>query len=159
AGEVEDVARDPGGVELLRRERRCHAAVGGERTVAVANDGDDDAARAVTDWPDELDTSRGELPSHELACRGVAALRNAARVRAELGRPSGDVSGLAAGSGPVGGAHVVARSKRLRQQHDHVEQYVTERRDSQGTIVPWTRTEDGGERGTFSSAASWAPRR
>ena len=46
AGDVEDVAREPRGVELLRRERRRHAAVGRERAVAGLDDRDDDAGRA-----------------------------------------------------------------------------------------------------------------
>ncbi len=96
---MEDVARDPGGVELLRRERRRHPAIGGERAVAVADDRDDDAGRARADGAAELDSVLRQLPRDELARRVVAALRDAPRLGVELGCPRRDVGGLAAGSG------------------------------------------------------------
>ena len=69
---------------------------------------------------------RGELSRDELACRVVAALRDAARVRTELGGPGRDVGGLASGSSASRGAHVAARHEWLGQQRDDVEQNVTQ---------------------------------
>ena len=68
---MEDVAREPGRVELLRRERRRDPAVGRERAVAVADDRDDDAGRARATGADQLDSVRGELARDELPRRVV----------------------------------------------------------------------------------------
>ena len=153
---MEDVAREPGAVELLRRERRRDPAVGSERAVAAVDDGDDDARRALAQRADELDSVRAELPRDELAGGIVAPLRDAPRLGSELGRPGRDVGRLASRSRPVRSANVAARSERLLEQHDHVEQYVTERRDPQGTIVPCSR---GGRAQSAGFSAGRARRR
>ena len=158
---MEDVAREPGGVELLRRERRRDAAVGGERAVAVVStiETTTPVAPSATGPTSSTPCAR-ELPRDELARGVVAALRDAARLGSELRRPGRDVRRLAAGAGPVRGAHVAAGSERLLEPDDHVEQHVTERRDPQGTIVPWSRGEDRAARAVGLSARrrSSAPR-
>ena len=63
------------------------------------------------DRPDELDAARRELARDELARRVVAALRDAARVRAERRRPGRDVRRLAARAGPRR-----ARARRRRER-------------------------------------------
>src|SRR5579875_1591339 len=159
AGDVEDVAREPARVELLRRERGRHTPVGGERALARVHDGDDDAGRAPGQRAGELDAARGELPRQQLAGRVAAPLGEAARLRSERGRPGRDVRSLAAGSRPDGGTNVAARGQRLLEPDDHVEHHVAERHDPQGTIEPWTRMPGAAERATSCSGASWAPPR
>ena len=106
---MEDVAREPGGVELLRCERRRDAAVGSERAVAGVHDRDDDPRVAFAHRADELDSAGAELPRHELARGVVAPLGDAPCLGSELGRPRRDVGRLASGARPVRGAHVAAR--------------------------------------------------
>ena len=130
ARQVQDVALEPGGVELLGHERRRDAAIGRHRAVSVrVDERDDDARRAVADRADELDAVRLELTGDELARRIVAALGDAASLRSERRRPGRDVRRLAAGAGACAGAHVVPVGERLLQPHDHVEHHIAERRE------------------------------
>ena len=136
AGDVQDVAREPSRVELLRRERRRHAAVGSERAVACLDDGDDDAGGTRADRPEQLDSVPRELTRDELPSRIVAALCDARRLRAERRRPRRDVRRLAARTGARRRANIAAGSEGLGEPHDHVEQDVAKGRDAHGTIVP-----------------------
>src|SRR5207253_1774926 len=92
ARQVQEIALEPGRVELVRREGRRNPAVRSHRAVAVVTDDrDDDAGGAVDDGTHELDSVSSQLPCDELARRVVAALRDAARARAEGRSPGCDV--------------------------------------------------------------------
>ncbi len=158
AGDVQDVAVDPRGIELVRREARRDAAVRRHRPVAVgADDGDDDAGRAGSDRSDELDTVRRELSRDELGRRVVAALRDAARVRSERRRPGCDVRRLAARAGARARPHVVARGERLLEPHDHVEHQVADGCDPHSRNRP-TSADSPTVRCGYRSPARLCPR-
>ena len=140
---MEDVAVEPGGIQLARVERGRDAPIGRERAVAVAaDDGDDDAGRPRDDGTDDLDTAIRQLARDELAGGVVAALRDAPRAGAECLRPRRHVGRLAARAGARGRAHVPAGSERLLQAHDHVEHHVAERCDQHS----YNRPMEGEER-------------
>ena len=140
---MQHVAVEPRLVELVRREARRDAAVGGHRAVAVrADERHDDAGRAVAGRPRELDAARRQLGRDERGGRVAPELRDAPRLGAERRGPRRDVRRLAAGAGARPRTDVVARRERLLEAHDHVEQGVAERCDPHS----YNRPMDGGDR-------------
>jgi len=142
---VQNVALEPGRIDVLGAERGGDAAVGGHRALAVLDERHDDPRCACPDRPDEVDAALGELSCHELAGRVVAPSGDAAGLRAELGTPRGDVRSLSAGPRRALRPDVVAPGEGLLQPHDHVEQHVAERHDPDR--LHWhNRTMDGDDR-------------
>jgi hypothetical protein len=135
---------EPAHLELVGAEERCNPAVGRHRPVAARRDKrHDDAVVAVDDRSLDLDAVVAELLRHELA-RGVARpLRDQPALRAELGRPGGDVRSLPARAGARPGGRVGAEVELGVQADDHVEQEISEGCDHhRRTIEPWTAKDD-----------------
>ena len=116
-------ALEPGRLELVCRQRRCHSPVTRHRALALfADDRDDDAVSSQRDRAEHSHTEAGELARGKRRRRIVASLADEPGLGAERRRPGRDVGGLPAGARPGVGGGVGSRLQRLLEANDHIEQ-------------------------------------
>ena len=122
-------ALEPGRLELVCRQRRCHSPVTRHRALALfADDRDDDAVSSQRDRAEHSHTEAGELARGKRRRRIVASLADEPGLGAERRRPGCDVRGLASGAGSRHRRLVVAGDERVIEPDDHVQEQVAESR-------------------------------
>src|SRR5436190_625287 len=156
AGDVETVAREPRGVEIVRLEQRRRPAIGGHGALAAGCNQGDDHTTSTLRRADDVDSARDQVARQPQARRILAAAHDAARLPTESGDPCRHVGGLPTRARARVRVRVRSRGKRLAQADDYVEQEVSEGHDEHGaTIVPWTASRGAAVSAPSSSAGSW----